>query len=60
MFSLRTAQKIYDTTIEALGFASRKVAHILQLESKVRHAMFQDSIKRNNPTLLWTMKEKRL
>ena len=42
----------YRTTTEASCFVSEKVSHILQLENKVRHAMFQESIRRNNPNFV--------
>ena len=49
LFELREK---YGTTIEALCFVSEKVSHILQLENKVRYAMFQESIRRNNPNFV--------
>ena len=42
----------YRTTTEASCFVSEKVSHILQLENKARYAMFQESIRRNNPNFV--------
>ena len=50
-FFLELREK-YGTTTEASCFVSEKVSHILQLENKVRHAMFQESIRRNNPNFV--------
>ena len=33
-------------------FVSEIVSHVLQLENNVRYAMFQESIRRNNPNFV--------
>ena len=50
-FLLELSEK-YDTTNDASCFVSEKVSHILQLENKVRYAVFQESIRRNNPNFV--------
>ena len=50
-FLLELREK-YDTTTDASCFVSEKVSHILQLENKVRYAMFQESMRRNNPNFV--------
>ena len=50
-FLLELREK-YGTTNVASCFFSEKVSHILQLENKVRYAMFQESIRRNNPNFV--------
>ena len=42
----------YGTTTEASCLVSEKVSYILQLENEVRYAMFQESIRRNNPNFV--------
>ena len=50
-FLLELLEK-YSGTPEASCFVSEKVSHILQLENKARYAMFQESIRRNNPNFV--------
>ena len=58
-FLLELREK-YSGTPKASCFVSGKVSHILQLENKARYAMFQESIKRNNPNFVIDHKTKTL